>query len=107
MAGGPPAQQGVSPDGTSGQVASRPDSIRALRQAILGEATEEAQQILHDAEAKAESIRLQAESRAKIDRETILAFIEELAIPVDDKERLRSLTPAAYAGYAESLAKDV
>jgi adenylosuccinate lyase len=34
-------------------------------------------------------------------------FIDSLALPADAKARLKALTPAAYVGLAEKLAKDV
>jgi adenylosuccinate lyase len=40
-----------------------------------------------------------------ITRETVRAFIETLAIPAADKERLLALTPAGYTGKAAELAR--
>jgi adenylosuccinate lyase len=40
-----------------------------------------------------------------ITRDAITAFIESLALPADDKARLRALTPASYTGMAAALAK--
>jgi adenylosuccinate lyase len=40
-----------------------------------------------------------------ITREAITAFIEGLALPADEKARLRALTPASYTGLASALAK--
>ena len=42
-----------------------------------------------------------------IDQETIQQFIDGLDIPADDKQRLKSMTPATYTGYAEQLALDI
>ena len=66
------ARQDVAQEDVGRGGVNRPDSIRAIRQAMMGEATEDAQQILHNAESEAESLRQQAELRAKTDRETIL-----------------------------------
>jgi adenylosuccinate lyase len=40
-----------------------------------------------------------------ITREAITAFIEGLALPADEKARLRALTPAGYTGLAATLAR--
>jgi adenylosuccinate lyase len=40
-----------------------------------------------------------------ITREAMTAFIEGLALPADEKARLRALTPASYTGLASALAK--
>jgi adenylosuccinate lyase len=40
-----------------------------------------------------------------ITRDAITAFIEGLALPADEKERLRALTPASYTGMAATLAR--
>jgi V/A-type H+-transporting ATPase subunit E len=48
------------------------DDIRALEQAIMQDAREEVDQILDDAQARAESIRTQAEAEAGAERDTIL-----------------------------------
>jgi adenylosuccinate lyase len=40
-----------------------------------------------------------------ITRDAMTAFIESLALPADDKARLRALTPAGYTGMAAALAK--
>jgi adenylosuccinate lyase len=42
-----------------------------------------------------------------IDQSTLKAFIESLAIPDADKQRLMSLTPEIYTGLAARLARDV
>ncbi len=42
-----------------------------------------------------------------IDQTTIQQFIDGLDIPADDKQRLKTLTPANYTGYAAQLAKDI
>jgi len=40
-------------------------------------------------------------------RETLHAFIDGLALPVEAKARLKALTPANYIGRAADLAKRV
>ena len=40
-----------------------------------------------------------------ITRETMTTFIDGLALPADEKARLRALTPAAYTGLAAALAR--
>jgi adenylosuccinate lyase len=40
-----------------------------------------------------------------ITRDTITAFIDSLALPADEKARLRALTPARYTGMAAQLAR--
>ena len=42
-----------------------------------------------------------------LDRETLIAFVDGLDIPADEKERLRVLTPASYLGNAASQARKV
>lgn len=42
-----------------------------------------------------------------ITRETLRAFVEGLELPAEDRERLLALTPAAYTGKAEELARKV
>ena len=42
-----------------------------------------------------------------ITRESLHAFIGELAIPEDAKARLKALTPATYIGDAAELAKRI
>ncbi|MDD5613213.1 MAG: adenylosuccinate lyase, partial [Gallionella sp.] len=42
-----------------------------------------------------------------INRESLAAFIETLAIPADEKQRLLQLSPATYIGKAAELAKRV
>ena len=42
-----------------------------------------------------------------MDQTTLQEFINQLAIPDVDKQRLIALTPATYIGYAEELANDV
>ncbi|WP_084039805.1 adenylosuccinate lyase [Demequina sp. NBRC 110053] len=41
-----------------------------------------------------------------IDADAIRAFVDELELPSDVKERLAALTPATYTGLAESLVRD-
>ena len=40
-------------------------------------------------------------------REALHAFVDGLALPADAKKRLKALTPAAYVGRAEALAKRI
>ena len=42
-----------------------------------------------------------------LEREALRAFIEHLALPEADKQRLLALTPAAYHGLAPALARDI
>jgi adenylosuccinate lyase len=50
--------------------------------------------------------QLKALTRGKaIDAQAMARFIDSLALPADDKARLRALTPATYTGLAASLAK--
>ncbi len=42
-----------------------------------------------------------------ITRESMRAFVESLALPPDDKERLLALTPATYSGLAQQLASKI
>ena len=52
--------------------------------------------------------QLKALTRGKaITRETLAAFIDTLALPVDDKARLRALTPGSYTGKAAELARRI
>lgn len=52
--------------------------------------------------------KLKAFTRGKqIDQKAIHAFINESALPAEAKERLLTLTPADYIGYAEELAKGI
>ena len=52
--------------------------------------------------------KLKALTRGRrIDQQTIRAFIEGLAIPQADKERLLALTPADYTGNAGQQAKAI
>ncbi len=51
---------------------------------------------------------LKALTRGKrIDRAGLHAFIDTLAVPADDRTRLKALTPAAYIGAAASLARAI
>jgi adenylosuccinate lyase len=45
--------------------------------------------------------------RGGINRETLHAFIDGLAIPAAEKSRLKEMTPASYTGKAEELAKRI
>jgi adenylosuccinate lyase len=50
--------------------------------------------------------QLKALTRGRtIDAQAMASFIDSLALPVDDKARLRALTPATYTGLAAALAK--
>jgi adenylosuccinate lyase len=53
--------------------------------------------------------KLKALTRGKegITRETLHAFIRDLAIPEAEKQRLLALTPATYTGKATELAKRI
>jgi adenylosuccinate lyase len=52
--------------------------------------------------------QLKALTRGRaITRDTIAAFIDGLALPADEKARLKALTPASYVGLAATLAKRV
>lgn len=42
-----------------------------------------------------------------INAEIIQQFIDGLALPAEDKARLKAMTPANYTGYAEQLAKEI
>ncbi|MGR8918076.1 MAG: adenylosuccinate lyase [Gammaproteobacteria bacterium] len=43
----------------------------------------------------------------RIDRDGLHGFIDGLALPAGDRERLKALTPAGYVGLAAALARDV
>ena len=52
--------------------------------------------------------KLKAFTRGRsLDADTMKAFIEALEIPGEAKERLLTLTPDTYLGYAEELARDI
>jgi len=52
--------------------------------------------------------QLKALTRGRgIEREALRAFIQGLALPEADKQRLLALTPAAYLGLAPALARDI
>ncbi len=71
--------------------------IQALERAILGDAKEESEQILADAQAKAEDVRRQAEEQAKAKREVILQRAQQEA------ETLRSHAVATAQLEAQTL----
>jgi len=73
------------------------NSIQALERAIIGDAKEETEQILADAQAKAEDIRRQAEQQADTKREAILQRARQEA------ETLRSHAAAAAQLEAQTL----
>jgi len=52
-----------------------------------------------------EKLKTLTRGKEGITRETLHAFIRNLAIPDADKQRLLALTPAAYIGKAADLAK--
>ena len=52
--------------------------------------------------------QLKALTRGKaVTRESLAAFIDTLALPVAERERLKALTPAGYTGHAEALARRI
>ena len=57
----------------------------------------------HGIENSYERLKELTRGRA-IDRDTLVRFIESLAIPREEKDTLLALTPAAYVGAAERLA---
>jgi adenylosuccinate lyase len=54
-----------------------------------------------------EQLKALTRGKSGMTREALVAFVEGLALPDDAKARLRALTPAAYVGLAEALAKRV
>jgi adenylosuccinate lyase len=40
-------------------------------------------------------------------RATLVAFIDQLALPANEKARLRALTPSNYTGFAADLARKI
>ena len=40
-------------------------------------------------------------------RELMLGFVDKLALPAEDKARLRAMTPGSYTGLAAALARGV
>ena len=61
---------------------------------------------LHGVEDAYERLKLATRGRA-VDRDMLERLIRELEIPEEAKARLRALTPSAYTGYAERLAREV
>ena len=59
----------------------------------------------HGIERSYERLKELTRGRA-VDRDTLARFIESLAIPREDKDALLDLTPAAYVGAAENLARE-
>ena len=52
--------------------------------------------------------RLKALTRGRaIDRASLLAFVEDLDVPAEDRARLAALSPATYTGLAERLAREL
>jgi adenylosuccinate lyase len=60
----------------------------------------------HDVPDAYEQLKALTRGQA-IDQATISAFIDTLAIPDEDKQRLKALTPASYIGHAAVLARDL
>ena len=54
-----------------------------------------------------EQLKALTRGKAGINRETLHHFIRGLALPAAEKERLLALTPAAYTGLAEQLARRI
>ena len=54
-----------------------------------------------------EQLKELTRGKGGIERDSLHAFIAQLAIPEDDKERLLALTPASYIGLAAQLAADI
>jgi adenylosuccinate lyase len=61
----------------------------------------------HGIEDAYEQLKALTRGKGGISRETLQQFIRNLAIPAAAKERLLALTPAAYTGLAEQLAKRI
>ena len=53
-----------------------------------------------------EQLKSLARGRA-VTRDDLHAFIDKLALPAEERARLKSLTPAAYTGYASDLARAI
>ncbi|MEO8007451.1 MAG: lyase family protein, partial [Betaproteobacteria bacterium] len=54
-----------------------------------------------------EQLKALTRGKAGINRDSLHEFVRGLAIPPAEKERLLALTPAAYTGLAEQLAKRI
>jgi len=54
-----------------------------------------------------EQLKALTRGQAGMTREALIAFVDGLALPADVKARLRELSPAAYTGLAEALARRV
>ena len=54
-----------------------------------------------------EQLKALTRGQAGMTREALVAFVDGLALPADVKARLRDLSPAAYTGLAEALARRV
>ena len=59
----------------------------------------------HGIEQPYEKLKALTRGHQGITRESLRAFIEELDIPEDAKQRLLALTPAGYIGNAASAAR--
>ena len=54
-----------------------------------------------------EQLKALTRGKSGITRESLHIFIDALAIPADEKSRLKAMTPATYIGKAAELAKRV
>jgi len=61
----------------------------------------------HGIDSPYEQLKALTRGRTGMTRETLHAFIDGLALPVEAKARLKALTPANYIGRAADLAKRV
>jgi len=61
----------------------------------------------HGIEDAYEQLKSLTRGKAGINLETLHEFIRGLSIPAAEKERLLALTPAAYTGLAQQLAKRI
>ena len=61
----------------------------------------------HGIEDAYEQLKALTRGKGGINRDTLHEFIRGLAVPPAEKERLLALTPAAYTGLAEQLAKRI
>ena len=61
----------------------------------------------HGIEDAYEQLKALTRGKAGIDRDTLHGFIRGLGLPTAETQRLLALTPAAYTGLAEKLAKRI
>jgi adenylosuccinate lyase len=54
-----------------------------------------------------EQLKALTRGRRGMSREALHAFVDGLALPADEKKRLKALTPATYVGRAEALARRI